>query len=66
MPQGGFPRHTHGEPEACAALGLGKGAVAKQIVEMHGGRILVESTPGKGATFHMKLPTRAELRKSTP
>jgi signal transduction histidine kinase len=41
--------------------GLGL-AIAKQIVEMHGGQVWVESEPGKGATFQMRLPVRAESR----
>ncbi|HEX7060012.1 MAG TPA: HAMP domain-containing sensor histidine kinase [Solirubrobacterales bacterium] len=63
-----FDRFTRGDAgltQRVGGTGLGL-AISKSLVELHGGTIAADSTPGEGATFRVRLPAPTGSSSQSP
>ncbi len=60
-----FYRVDSARSRQAGGSGLGL-AIARTIAENHGGTISVESTPGAGTTFSVRLPARPGIQSAVP
>jgi len=58
-----FGRSSTAQGAATPGLGLGL-YIAKGLVEAHGGRMWVDSIPGRTTTFHFTLPGKAPAKEA--
>ena len=56
-----FYRSDTSRTRATGGAGLGL-AIVDSLVSAHAGRVEIDSTPGQGATFRVRLPLHSELR----
>jgi signal transduction histidine kinase len=55
-----FQRGRNAAEEKGIGLGL---SLVKEVIDLHGGKILVQSEPQKGSTFSIVLPVKKNLRR---
>jgi signal transduction histidine kinase len=61
---GQFVRLTQSDPRLGAVSGSGLGLwIVRQVVELHRGRITLDSTPGEGSTFTITVPAARQFKR---